>query len=144
MEPAWEFGIFTVMSVMVIVLGIVITSRFMYIDSRYNNIIRDFETQLSEINDETGSEDREMTFSRRISLHMKITEYKTHRNENRNIGIKIDLFSIGMILLLAFLAVFSVFEDSLLVLSVLLSVLFMMPLAYLVRHIGMVNRIESV
>ena len=75
---------------------------------------------------------------------MQIAKYRTHRSENRNVGIKVDLFSTGMILILGFVTVFGVFENSLLILSVFLFVLFGMPLAYFIHHVRIVNRITSV
>ncbi len=145
-EISWEFGIFTMMSVMVIMLGIVITSRFMYLDNRYGNIIRKFETLLSDLNskDVSDSETPNIVSEERVLRHMQIAKYRTHRSENRNVGIKVDLFSTGMILILGFVTVFGVFENSLMILSVFLFVLFGMPLAYFIHHVRIVNRITSV
>ena len=130
-------------SIMVIAIGIIITSRFVYLDTRYNAIILSFEKKLNKISDAKDQRGPE-TESLEEALRTQIVTYRVNRNENRSVGFKIDLFSMSVIMLLGFVAVFGLFEGDLALLSILLASMFAIPPAYFVRHLRMVNRISSV
>lgn len=147
---SWNLGIFSIMSVMATVIGIILASRFVYLDSRYNTIIKNFELNIQNI-EEQKEEQRESIESSDLSVNqtiikMKIGEYIAKRADNREHGIWIDIVCLFMIIILGLVSTFGIFasEPNFIFLASVLLFLFSAPIAHFIMHARMVNKIKSI
>ena len=171
MDP-WNLGIFTIMSIMVTIIGIVLVLRFAYVDNRYNDIIKNNELEIQQLNekkdeleiqqlnekkdeleiqqlnekkDELDSENPNIILKQLI-ISLTIGEYKTKRTDNRGIGAGIDLFCLFAIMILGIFATFGFFanSESFTLLVVLLMMLFSAPLLNFILQVNHVNKYKSI
>ncbi len=146
MEP-WNLGIFTIMAVMVTVIGILLASRFVYLDNRYSNIIRTNEMKIQELNDERDKpdSDNEKIITEQLRVSFSVGEYISKRADNRGIGIWVDIFSLLGIIILGIITTFGVFDDSIrfTLLVTFSMLLFLVPLVNFLRHVRYVNKFKS-
>ncbi len=146
MEP-WNAGIFSIMGMMVTIIGIVIATRFLYIDSHYSKMIAEqekfvekTESIMSEPEKDTGDADSETTRAYLSSFQRAIGFYRTKQNNNKKEGVIIDFLALFSIVILGLAAVQGFFRDDFLLLVFTLMILFSMPLFHFMTHIRTVTQ----
>lgn len=134
----WGFGVFSIMAIMVTILGIVIAARYLYIDRQYTSLQRRQESVLStylkesqEAAEGIGPTVREFLDDILI-VQESIGRIKARINNNRNEGIMLDFLAMGVILAAGIFASFGVFDQF--VPFVLLNVILIMWLAISLSH----------
>lgn len=153
MDP-WNLGIFSIMSVMVTVIGIILATRFVYLDNRYNSIIKNFELDVQDIEEQREKQGEKQgddttnpdLFLNQFIIKIKIGEYTSKRADNREHGIWIDLFCLFMIIILGIVSTFGFFASQPIFtfLVFVLVLLFSAPIAHFILHARTVNKMKSI
>ncbi len=144
----WNLGIFTIMSAMVTVIGIILASRFVYVDNRYSNIIKNKEVEvqkLNEVRDKSESDSQEI-ITKQLMINLIIGEYKSKRKDNRRIGIILDLISLFAIIILGTVTTLGYFGNfyNFILLIILLIFLFSLPTLNFLFYVKHVNKYSSI
>lgn len=135
----WALGIFTKMGVMATIIGIIVATRFLYVDTHYSEIINQYKIKIQELEqkrrEQESFDDDDETFKVFISdLYQEVGLYKSKRENNKREGLTIDFISLGFILVLGLLASVGFFAGNVTLLALSLGALFLMPLIHFLRH----------
>lgn len=131
---AWNAGVFYTMAIMVTIIGVILATRFIYIDRHYLGLIRRQEEVLFEHmgkSSVTGKADEAMIRDHLddiLAIQKAIGYNNSKRDINRKGGLVMDFVSMAAILSLGILASFGVFDGvrPFLLLNVSLAVWFSM------------------
>lgn len=137
---AWNAGVFSVMTIMVAIIGIIAATRFIYIDRQYMLIIRQGKKDLNDYIKRPGGDGvdapAEEFIDAMIATSDGIGYARSGRENNRKEGMRIDFASMGAILALGIIASFGVFDGLMpfILLNLLLATLFIVPVAHFAKH----------
>lgn len=140
---------------MATVIGIILATRFLYLDNQYKEIIKqgelDAQTIQEQIEDQTNQDPSSDSNSftdlslARDSIQQQIGEYRASRTNIREYGIFIDIFCLFTIIALGIVSTFGVFATgpNFISLVFVLSFLFVIPTSHFLLHVRKISKIQS-
>ena len=139
-------GVFTMMSSIVTVIGIIIATRYIYINKRYGKLIsyyqglaREAELKVVESVEESKANDMNIAFHDLLQFHSSIAKYKSKQDDNRTTGVMLDFIVLVAIIVLGTttaleVIVFDFGIMNILLLTFLLT-LFTLPMIHFLKHV---------
>lgn len=142
----WRTGIFTIMAMLGTFIGIILATRFIYVDGRYSQLIRLYqkraESGMASRDEGTGASGGPDPYGGMPSAGREIGRLRYRQNNNRTEGIIIDFASLSSVLILGLAALYGVFSHgaAFALLTALLIALLAMPMAHFLTHVATLQR----
>lgn len=146
----WNLGIFAIMSIITAIILVITGTRFIYIDPKYKDMIKQNEIEAVKIESvKIESVKIEAVKIEENKIHEKICyleigRYQSRREDNRQFGFKVDIFSLMSIIILGCLATLGIFESDLSILIILLLSFLTFPIIHFWQHLSLVNKMKSI
>lgn len=144
----WSLGVFTVMTIIVAIIGVISGVRLIHIDKQYETIINKYELESNRLEAmlmDSKKDDKEIDISSSsITAYQRgIGQYNAKRDNNKKQGLTYDFFCIATVLILGIITTFGVFEKELLFLNGLLAMTLIMPSINFIIHMNTINENKS-
>ena len=142
----WTGGVFSIITAMITVIGIIMATRVIFIDVQYSQIIKEFKLIKEKLEKSISEKDKaDGVVSESLSVLLEIIEsrsyYKNKRDNNKALGLFIDVFVLTGILIIGVLSTHGLF--ALIVINILVLFLFSFSITDFIRHIQILRKYKN-
>jgi Flp pilus assembly protein TadB len=134
----WSVGIFSVIPVMIGIVGSVLAMRLAYINEQYNKMISNSKDHLLNIEKKRDVNEKFYIKERKKTIQ-NIEHYESLKSTNKHKGLRIDIISIFIMILMMFLLIFGIAVNYIHIISIISVTLLILSLLNFRWHLNAIK-----